>query len=159
MAKLPKSANHAVLAVIVEGFFSRFAFGLIAFALPLYARSLGMGLAEIGVLVSINLALATVIKIYGGRIADRCGYKRGAMVSVVGRSVVALLFAVAGTAGQLYALQVARGLAKSLRDPSVKALIAEHGSRRSLGSAFAWYQTAKSAAGALERPWPALCSP
>ncbi len=149
MPKLPKPANPALLAVIVEGFFSRFAFGLIAFALPLYARSLGMGLAEIGVLVSINLAVATVIKLYGGSIADRLGYKRGALASIVGRSAVALLLAVAGTAGQLYALQVARGLAKSLRDPSVKALIAEHGRRRSLGAAFAWYQTAKSAAGAL----------
>lgn len=36
-----------------------------------------------------------------------------------------------------------------MRDPSVEALIALHGGKRRIASAFAWYKTATSAAGAL----------
>jgi competence ComEA-like helix-hairpin-helix protein len=39
----------------------------------------------------------------------------------------------------------------SLRDPSVNALIAEHGGSRAIAQSFAWYQTAKSVAGSLSK--------
>lgn len=75
--------------------------------------------------------------------------KRGAVAAIAGRSLLTLLFAFAGAAWQLFALQTARGVAKSLRDPSINALIAEHGGKRRIATAFAWYKTATSAAGAL----------
>jgi MFS family permease len=49
----------------------------------------------------------------------------------------------------LYAIRSAHGLSKSLRDPAANALIAEHGGKKAIASAFAWYATAKSVAGAL----------
>ena len=142
-------ANPALLAIVGEAFLSRLAFGVMAFALPLYARSLGMGLAEIAVLVSANMAVAILLKPYAGHLADRLGHKRGAVLAIAGRSALTLLFAFAGAAWQLFGLQTARGVAKSLRDPSINALIAEHGGKRRIASAFAWYKTATSAAGAL----------
>ena len=45
----------ALLALISEGFLSRLSSGIIGFALPLYARQLGLSFAEISVLISINL--------------------------------------------------------------------------------------------------------
>ena len=41
-----KADRGALLAIVAEGFFSRLSFGLLTFALPLYAvRELGMSLA------------------------------------------------------------------------------------------------------------------
>jgi MFS transporter, DHA1 family, multidrug resistance protein len=108
-----------------------------------------MGLAEIAVLVSLNVAVSMLIKPYAGHIADRMGFKRGAVIAIIARSVVTLLFAFTGIMWQLFALQTARGFAKSLRDPAMSALIAEHAGERRIASAFAWYKTATSAAGAL----------
>src|SRR5205814_9732810 len=42
-------------------------------------------------------------------------------------------------------------ISRSLRDPSANALLAEHGGEKSVASAFAWYQTAKTVAGSLSR--------
>jgi len=138
-----------MLAIVGEAFLSRLAFGIMAFAIPLYARSLGMELVHIAVLISVNTAIAMVIKPWAGSFADRIGLKRSAVVAIGARSIVILLFAFTGVLWHLFALQTARGFAKSLRDPSMSALIAEHGDKRAMASAFAWYKTATSAAGAL----------
>src|SRR5947209_1459242 len=44
----------------------------------------------------------------------------------------------------------------SLRDPSANALIAEHGGEKSVASAFAWYQTAKSVAGSVSKAFAGI---
>jgi DHA1 family multidrug resistance protein-like MFS transporter len=142
-------ASPALCALMGEAFLSRLAFGIIAFALPLYARALGMELSEIAILISFNTLVSMLLKPYAGQLADRFGYKVGALTAILARSLLGLIFAVAGAPWQLFAVQGARGLAKSLRDPAIKALIAEHGSSRTIASAFAWYKTATSAAGAL----------
>jgi MFS family permease len=143
------AAPGALAALVAEAFLSRLAFGIMAFALPLYARALGMGLAEIAVLISANTLVSMLLKPHAGRLADRLGHKAGAVASIAARSLLTLAFAAATLPWQLFALQGGRGLAKSLRDPSIKALIAEHGGKGRIASAFAWYKTATSAAGAL----------
>src|SRR3712207_8699104 len=56
---LPRSDRGALLAIVAEGFFSRLSFGLVTFALPLYARDkFGLSLAEVGVLASFNMIVA-----------------------------------------------------------------------------------------------------
>src|SRR5207247_3130208 len=52
---------------------------------------------------------------------------------------------------ELFASRSAHGLSMSLRDPSVNALIAEHGGEKSVASAFAWYQTARTVAGSMSK--------
>jgi len=143
------SLNPSLLALVTEGFASRLSFGLISFALPLYAHHLGLSLAEIGVLVSLNLTVALLLKPAMGWVADRLGLKQS-LTAVIGlRSVIALLLAFAGSPWQLFAIRTAHGISIAARDPSVNALLAEHGGKRAVASAFAWYQTAKSVAGAL----------
>jgi MFS family permease len=41
------------------------------------------------------------------------------------------------------------GAAESLRDPSVNSIIAEHGGKKAVASAFAWYSTAKNVAASI----------
>jgi glutathione synthase/RimK-type ligase-like ATP-grasp enzyme/MFS family permease len=144
------SANtRALLALVAEGFASRLAFGLIGFALPLYARSLGLSLAAIGVLASLNTVIALALKPIMGAVADRYGRKRTLGVAMAVRSVLALLYGLATTPLALYGVRVGHGLADSMRDPSVAALIADNGGKKAVASAFAWYQTAKTVAGSV----------
>jgi MFS family permease len=144
-----RSVDPALLAIIAEAFLSRLSSGLISFALPLYAYHLGLSLVEIGVLTSLNLAAAMLLKPFTGRMADRFGLKRSYSAAILLRSVITLLLVFAAAPWQLYALRSARGVSKSLRDPPVKALLAEHGGKRAVASAFAWYESAKSLAGTL----------
>jgi len=137
------------MAIIAEGFLSRLSFGLIGFALPLYAYQLGLSVAEIGLLTSFNLIVATLLKPATGAAADRFGLKRSLSAAIALRSLTSLLLAVAAVPWQLFAVRSVHGTSIALRDPAVDALIAEHGGRRAVASAFAWYQTAKSAAGGI----------
>src|SRR6266513_3461748 len=89
----PRSTNLALLTIVAEGFLSRLSFGLISFALPLYAYHLGMKLSEIGILASINLVVALALKPAMGVLADRFGLKRSFAAATSLRSVVSLALA------------------------------------------------------------------
>jgi MFS family permease len=143
------ASTRALLALVAEGFASRLAFGLIGFALPLYARSLGLSLAAIGVLASLNSVVALVLKPAMGAVADRYGRKRTLGIAMAVRSILALLYGLATTPLALYGVRAGHGLADSMRDPSVTALIADNGGKKAVASAFAWYQTAKTVAGSV----------
>ena len=124
---------------------------MVSFALPLYARELGMSLAAIGLLASVNMMVALALKPLMGGLADRVGLKLGLAASIVGRSVVTAVLAVATVPWQLFGARALHGLSIALRDPSVNALIAEHGGKRAIAQSFAWYQTAKSVGASLSK--------
>src|SRR3989449_7612120 len=142
-------SNPALLPIVAEGFLSRLSFGLISFALPLYAYHLGMKLTEIGILSSINLVAALALKPVMGWLADRFGLKRSFTAAAGLRSLVSLLLALARSPWQLFAIRSVYGVSQSLRDPALNALLAEHGGETGVASAFGWYSTAKSVAGSL----------
>ncbi len=81
-------SNPALLTIVAEGFLSRLSFGLISFALPLYAYHLGMKLSEIGILSSINLVVAMAFKPLMGAMADRFGLKRSSRTECLSRCVI-----------------------------------------------------------------------
>jgi MFS family permease len=142
--------DPSLAAIVAEGFLSRLSFGIVSFVLPLYAfRELGMSLAAVGVLASLNLAVAIVLKPAMGALADRVGLKRSFTASIAMRSAVSALLVFATLPWQLFAIRTFHGVSISVRDPSVNVLIVDHGGKRAIASAFAWYQTAKSVAGAL----------
>jgi MFS family permease len=141
----------ALTALVWEGFASRLAFGLLSFAIPLYGRSLGMSIAEIGVLASLEPVVAILLKPLLGRLVDRAGLRRGLLVGLVLRSLIGLGYVLAGLPWQLLAIEVLHGASDAVRDPAVNALIAKNGGKKAVASAFAWYQTAKTTAGAAGR--------
>ncbi len=151
MRRSVRTTNPALLAIVGEGFVSRLAFGMVSFALPLYARELGMSLTAIGLLASVNMMVALALKPLMGRFADRLGLKVGLAAAIVGRSVVTAVLAVATVPWQLFGARALHGLSIALRDPSVNALIAEHGGKRAIAQSFAWYQTAKSVGASLSK--------
>ncbi len=138
-----------MMAIVAEGFLSRLSFGLISFALPLYAHRLGLSLWEIGLLMTLNQVVAMVLKPAMGWLADRFGLKRSFTTSILLRSVIALTLVVAQSPWQLYAIKALHGGSKALRDPAANALIAAQGGKKAIASAFAWYHTAKIVAGSM----------
>ena len=141
----------ALLALLGEGFFSRLSFGVVSFALPLYARELGMSLTEIGLLISLNAGIAMICKPVMGALADRCGWRRSLLAGVGLRSVSTLLFAVSWMPWHLFGIRALLGLSQSLRSPAINALLAECGGKKSAASVFAWYSTAKTVAASAGR--------
>jgi MFS family permease len=71
-----RGLNYTLIAIVAEGFLSRLSFGLISFALPLYAYRIGLSLTEVGFLASLNVAVALALKPAMGWVADRVGLKR-----------------------------------------------------------------------------------
>lgn len=136
-------ANPTIAAVSAEGFLTRLGFSMVGFALPLYALSLGMGIAEVGVLYALRTATTIVVKPMMGWVADRFGRKRTLVAAVSLRCLVGLLLVFAARPWHLFALRILHGIMTAARDPSAQALIAEHGDRRSMASAFAWNTTAR----------------
>jgi MFS family permease len=149
-------ANLALLALMAEGLLSRLSFGIIGFALPLYARHLGMSFTRVGILVSLNSAVALACKPMLGWVGDRFGLKRTFVTSIAIRSLVSLLLAFAAGPWALYAIRGLYGVSMSLRDPSANGLIAEHGGERSVASAFAWYQTARQVANSVSKAFAGI---
>jgi MFS family permease len=143
--------DPALLAIVGEGLFSRLAFGVLSFALPLYARSLGLSLAEVGVLMSINSAVAIGLKPLLGWTADRFGPRRTLLVAATLRSVVSLLLVFSSAPWQLFAIRSLHGVSMALRDPAANVLLADRGGSKKVASAFAWYQTGKTVAGSTSK--------
>jgi MFS family permease len=148
--------SGAMGALVLEGLFSRLSFGLISFALPLYARHLGFTMSEIGMLVALNTAVSLALKPMMGSLADRVGCKRVLIAGIGLRSVVSGLLALVSMPWHLFAIRAVHGLSMSLRDPSINALIAEEGGEKRAASAFAWYQTAKTIAGQLSKSFAGI---
>ncbi|HEY3019206.1 MAG TPA: MFS transporter [Solirubrobacteraceae bacterium] len=146
--QVDKGDRAALLAIVAEGFFSRLSFGLLTFALPIYARDkLGLSLAEVGLLASFNMIVAIALKPAMGALADRFGLKRILTTSIAFRSAVTLLLAFAAVPWQIFAARGVHGVSISMRDPALGAILAEHGGKKKVAQSFAWYQTAKTVAG------------
>lgn len=149
-AKLPSRQvqdARPLRVVVAEGFLSRLAFGLISFALPLYAHALGMPLGMIGVLLASNTAVAMLLKPVMGMVIDRIGVRASYVIAVALRTCVVLSLVVATTPAQLFLARGLHGVAIALRDPSSSTVLAALGGKKAVARRFAWYQTAKTVAG------------
>lgn len=142
-------ADPTLGAVAAEGFLSRLGFGMISFALPLYALSLGMGYAEIGLLYTLRSITTLIVKPLMGWVADRFGGKRTLIASVVLRCLVGLLLAFATVPWHLFAIRLLHGTVSAAHTPSATVLIAEHANKRGMATTFAWYGTARDLGASL----------
>ena len=144
-------ARHPVAPLVAEGFLSRLSFGIVSFALPLFAYQRGMSISAIGVLLSLNLVVAMALKPLLGAATDRLGPKPALVVAIVLRSAVCLLLVFAVEPWQLFVVRGLHGVSIALRDPAAAVLVADAGGERSVAMSFAWYQTAKTLAGSIGR--------
>lgn len=148
---MKRHTHLSLLAITAEGLLSRLSFGVIGFALPLYARHLGLSFTQIGILVSLNSAVALLFKPLLGWAGDRFGLKRTFLTSIALRILVSFLLVLATGPLALFVIRGLYGVSMALRDPSANGLIAGNGGRKSVASAFAWYQTGRQIAGSVSK--------
>lgn len=125
----------AVRAVVVEGFFTRLGFGMVTFALPLYGLSIGMNVAEVGLLAGARALVEPVVKPLAGRFVDRYGIRRGYLCAVSIRLMGSVLLFAAASPAALLGVRFLQGAASAARDPASISLIARQSNLR-LGRAF-----------------------
>ena len=122
--------SRLVTAVVAEGFVNRLGFGIVTFALPLYALELGMGIAEIGLLIAAKALVQPVIKPVVGIAIDRWGARRGYLAAVVFRLFAAVALLLAVTPAALFAVRLLQGLASAASDPVSISVLAKGRSER-----------------------------
>ena len=141
--------NAVVLALMAEAFLSRISSGLIKTAVPLYALLVfGMDITVVMGLVLIQNIVPLLLRPVFGSLADKYGKKNVFIVSLITRTAVSLLYAVA-TLPLLFVVSVIRGIADSAKGPSASAMIADHTDEKNIAQAYSWYTTTKSTSGGI----------
>lgn len=143
----PDSARGPLGAVVMEGFGSRLAFGLLTFTLPLYAYDLGMSLSAIGLLLATNVALSAVLKPFMGVLIDHIGVRQAYVIAVVLRTLVLVTLVLATDPTHLFIARALHGVSIAMRDPASSTVLAALGGKKSVAQRFAWYQAVKTVAG------------
>lgn len=137
-------------AVVAESFVNRLGFGIVTFALPLYALELGMGITEIGVLVAAKALLQPAVKPFVGMAIDRWGTRTAYLGAVSFRLLASVVLLLAATPAALYGVRLLQGMASAAQDPvSITALAKGPTNRvgRRFSALYAARDIAKVAAG------------
>lgn len=141
--------SPVVLALMAEAFLSRVSGGLVKTAVPLYGLLVfGLDITSVMGLVLIQNVVPLALRPLFGSLADKYGKKRVFVVSLVTRTIVSLLFAVANLP-LLFIASALRGLADSAKGPSASAMIADHTDEKNIAKAYSWYTTTKSTSGSI----------
>jgi len=136
----------SIAAVLAEGFLGRLAFGIVSFALPLYGLSLGLGLAEIGLVIGLRTVVVVGLKPVAGRVSDRFGLRRTYLGAGALRVVAAGVLVVAGDLVGLLLARVLQGASAAGRDVGSLGIIARDAESQ-VASTFSWYMTGKHVGG------------
>lgn len=142
----PTDPRAPLAAVVAEGLLGRLAFGMVSFALPLYALSLGLSMVEIGVLVSLRTVVVLPLKPAAGWLADRLGVRPVYLAGAGGRVLAGALLLVAGDFVSLAVVRLLQGASAAGRDVASLGVIARAAERR-VAAVYGWYATAKHVGG------------
>ena len=118
-----RSQRRLFRAVVAESFVNRLGFGIVTFALPLYALELGMGISEVGLLVAAKALLQPAVKPFVGMAIDRWGTRTAYLGAVTFRLLASIVLLLAATPAALYGVRLLQGMASAAQDPvSITAL-------------------------------------
>ena len=112
-------------------------FGILEFALPIYARRLGASALDIGGVISIFAVMITILRPLVGWGIDHWGRKSFLAVSLLFYGLSMLFFGFAGSLGMLYAARLVQGIGSSLFWIPAYTVVTELNTRdwgRSVGS-------------------------
>jgi MFS family permease len=141
-----RNPRVALATVIAEGFLGRLAFGIVSFALPLYALSLGLSLGQIGILVSLRTIFLLPLKPVAGWLSDRIGIRAVYLSGALARTIAAALLLVAEGFFSLMIVRLLQGASAAGRDVASLGVIARDAENR-VGATYSWYSSAKHVGG------------
>lgn len=129
------TGDRRVRAVVLESFLNRLGFGIVTFALPLYALELGLSLTEIGLVIAAKALVQPLVKPPMGWLIDRAGARQGYLLASSLRFTSALLLLVATTPFGLVLVRIVQGAASSATEPAAITIVGD-GDHRRLGRRF-----------------------
>ena len=96
------------------GLFTSGVWDMLSIVVPLYGAAVGLGVAEIGLIVSARSVLPTALSIHGGILMDQLGTRRVLLWLAVACALLPILYPLSGWFAMLFLLQLLLGLASSL---------------------------------------------
>jgi MFS family permease len=141
-----RNPRAAMTTVIGEGFLGRLTFGMVSFALPLYALHLGLSLGEIGILVSIRTVIALGLKPVAGWASDRVGVRAVYLAGTFARVLAAAALFFADSLLTLTLVRFFQAASAAGRDVASLSAIAHDADDR-VGTIYSWYASAKHVGG------------
>jgi MFS family permease len=141
-----RNPRAAMATVIAEGFLGRLTFGMVSFALPLYALHLGLSLSEIGILVSIRTVIALGLKPVAGWASDRVGVRAVYLAGTFARVLAAAALFFADSLLTLTLVRFFQAASAAGRDVASLGAIARDADDR-VGTIYSWYASAKHVGG------------
>lgn len=109
-----QAADRAVSRLHIAILLGSLSFGILEFALPIYARRLGASALDIGGVISIFAVMITLLRPLVGWGIDRWGRKSFLAASLVFYGLSMLFFGFAQSLGMLYAARLVQGIGSSL---------------------------------------------
>jgi len=140
---------------IIKGLFSfRLAFsigrGTLVTFLPILAGIyIGLTPSLIGILLTVNILVMSLLQIYGGNIADRFNRKALVVAGSFTNLIYLALIPLGGNFWQLLAICALGGLGGAISMPAASALIVEEGKKFGMGSTIAVFAMSMSIGMAL----------
>ncbi|HZB07539.1 MAG TPA: tetratricopeptide repeat protein [Rubrobacter sp.] len=141
-----RNPRAAMATVIAEGFLGRLTFGMVSFALPLYALHLGLSLSEIGILISIRTVIALGLKPVAGWASDRVGVRAVYLAGTFARVLAAAALFFADSLLTLTLVRFFQAASAAGRDVASLGAIARDADDR-VGTIYSWYASAKHVGG------------
>ena len=121
-----KSFPRQLWVLAAGSFVNSFGAALVYPFLTLYLRQrLGIPLAQVGLLLTLNSATGLVAGMVGGILADRIGRRTVMLISLLSTSAVLFLMGVATSFAHIAALMVAIGITSPLAQPARDAMVAD----------------------------------
>jgi MFS family permease len=137
-----RSPRAALATIFVEGLLGRLTFGMVSFALPLYAYHLGLSLAEIGVIVSTRSAFELPLKPIAGWLVDKTSVRAVYIGGIAMRCVSAAVLVLAGDFASLCLVRALHGASAAGRDVGSLSVLARDSGER-VGTHYGWYTTVR----------------
>lgn len=142
----PKAGLGVFQFIAFSYFFSQ---GILAVVTPLYTRSLGFSLTEIGGIMGSFWLGTAIVKVLAGRHSDLVGRRRYLAGTLALAAALKLLYLLARTPGTFLALMILEGLARGLYSAIRSPLITELTAVERRGSAFGLISAVSVAGGSL----------
>ena len=101
-------------AALGAGLFTSGVWDMLSIVVPHYAAAVGLGVAEIGLVVAARSVLPTALSIHGGILMDQFGIRRVLLWLAMACAALPLLYPASGWFAMLVTLQLLLGLATSL---------------------------------------------
>ncbi len=139
-----KTATYAkTLTVISLIAFASYVASYMRFpVVPLFARSLGINTAHIGIINSGFFLMAGALSLPLGILSDRWGRKRLATWGLLLLSASSFLLCLSGSMPQLLGIYLLFGIGMAAFGPTMMSMVADCSPSTHLGRSYGWYTTA-----------------